>query len=106
MTNTTEVIIIYCSVPDTGTGERIARQLVEYRLAACVTLLPGATSLYRWNDQVETAAEVLLMIKARAINYTRVEAAIRRLHPYELPEIIAVPIIDGLDEYLDWVKKT
>ena len=104
MTDAADVIIVYCTVPDTNTGERIARQLVEYRLAACVNLLPGVTSVYRWKGRVETEAEVLLMIKARAADYKQMETAIRSQHPYELPEIIAVPVTDGLGEYLDWVR--
>jgi len=104
MTDTADVIIIYCTVPDTATGERIAQRLVEYRLAACVNLLPGATSVYRWKGRVEKETESLLMIKARAADYKSVEAAIRSQHPYELPEIIAVPVSNGLAEYLDWVR--
>ena len=104
MSDSTDVIVIYCTVPDADTGERIARHLVEYRLAACVNLLPGLTSVYRWQGAVETDAEVLLMIKARAADYPQVETAIRSQHPYELPEIIAVPVTDGSTEYLDWVR--
>jgi periplasmic divalent cation tolerance protein len=91
-------------VPNTETGERIARQLVEYRLAACVNLLAGITSIYRWKGQVESDQEILLMIKARSADYKQVETAIRSQHPYELPEIIAVPVSGGFIEYLDWVR--
>ncbi len=104
MSEARDVVIVYCTVPDTDTGQRIASHLVEYRLAACVTLIPGVTSVYRWKGEVETATEALLMIKARAADYARLETAVRSQHPYELPEIIAVPVSDGLTEYLDWVR--
>ncbi len=97
-------IIVYCSVPDTATGERLARHLVEYRLAACVSLIPGVISTYRWQGRVETAGEALLMIKARADDYPRLESALRSQHPYELPEIITVPVTGGLAEYLHWIN--
>ena len=96
--------IIFCTVPDTETGHRIADRLVEYHLAACVNLLPGIESVYRWQGQLQKDAEVLLMIKSRSADYADIEAAIRALHPYELPEIIAVPLSDGLPAYLDWVR--
>lgn len=99
-----DVIVVYCTVPDSATGERIAAHLVEYRLAACVSLLPGVTSVYRWQGQVETATESLLMIKARASDYRQLELAILSQHPYELPEIITVPVDGGLPAYLDWIR--
>jgi periplasmic divalent cation tolerance protein len=104
MSEVRDVVIVYCTVPDTDTGERIAAHLVEYRLAACVSLIPGVTSVYRWQGRVETQTEALLMIKTRRADYARLETAIRSQHPYELPEIIAVPVSNGLTEYLDWVR--
>jgi periplasmic divalent cation tolerance protein len=98
------VTILFCTAPDADTGQRIASKLVEYGLAACVNLLPGITSVYRWQGQVQTDAEVLLMIKACAADYKRIETTICAEHPYELPEIIAVPVSGGLAEYLDWVR--
>ena len=99
-----DVQVIFCTVPDAATGEQIARHLVEYRLAACVNVIPGITSVYRWKDRVETDNEALLKIKAKTGNYQKVETAIRSQHPYELPEIIAVPVSNGLAGYLDWVR--
>lgn len=99
-----DIQIVFCTVPDTDTGHRIAAQLVEYGLAACVNLIPGIESVYRWKGQLEQESEVLLMIKSRSADYTDVEATISALHPYELPEIIAVPLNNGLPEYLDWVR--
>jgi periplasmic divalent cation tolerance protein len=104
MSNPDDVLVIFCTVPDATTGEHIARYLVEYRLAACVNVIPGVTSVYRWQGQVETGTEALLKIKAKAGSYQQIETAIRSQHPYELPEIIAVPVSDGLTEYLDWVR--
>jgi periplasmic divalent cation tolerance protein len=103
MSTANDIQIVFCTVPDSDTGHRIAAQLVEYGLAACVNLIPGIESVYRWRGQLEKASEVLLMIKSRSADYADVEAAIEALHPYELPEIIAVPLSNGLPGYLDWV---
>ncbi|MGD2075982.1 MAG: divalent-cation tolerance protein CutA [Gammaproteobacteria bacterium] len=105
MEQDTKILIIFCTAPDGDTGRRIAEELVEYRLAACVNLLPGIESVYRWQGEVQRDSEVLLLIKARASDYAEVEAAIMALHPYELPEIVAVPLSGGLPAYLDWVAK-
>ncbi len=104
MSSADDIQIIFCTVPDPGIGQRIAVHLVECRLAACVNLLAGIKSVYRWKGEICTDSESLLMIKSRAADYTDVEDAIRRLHPYELPEIIAVPLSNGLPGYLDWVR--
>jgi len=104
MGTASEIQIVFCTVPDSDTGHRIAAQLVEYGLAACVNLIPGIESVYRWKGQLEQDSEVLLMIKSRSADYTNVEEAISALHPYELPEIIAVPLSNGLPGYLDWVR--
>ncbi len=96
--------MIFCAVPDAGTGERIARYLVECRLAACVNVIPGITSVYRWEGETKTDNEAMLNIKAAAGNYQKIETAIRSQHPYELPEIIAVSVSNGWSEYLDWVR--
>jgi periplasmic divalent cation tolerance protein len=104
MTPAGDVQILLCTVPDAETGRRIAARLVEYRLAACVNLLPGVQSVYRWQGKVQSDEELLLIIKARVADYARLEAAILELHPYELPEILAVPLTGGLPRYLDWVR--
>ena len=80
-----------------------ARQLVEQRLAACVNLVPGLTSVYHWQGKLEQGTEVLLLIKTTAARYAALEKAIQARHPYELPEIIAVTLIDGLPAYLKWI---
>lgn len=104
MTDSSDVRVIFCTVPDTGTGERIARHLVEYRLAACVNVIPGVTSVYRWQGKIETGSEAILKIKSIEGRYQALETAIRSQHPYELPEIIAVPVNGGLAGYLDWIR--
>ena len=98
------VLIVFTSAPDRGVAEKIARALVEMKLAACVNIMAECTSVYRWQDKIETAGEVPLMIKTRGAIYDEVEAQIRRLHPYELPEIVAVTVERGLPDYLDWVS--
>ena len=96
-------LIVITHAPDRDVALKIARALIERKLAACVNILAECTSIYRWQGRLETAAEVPLLIKTRAAIYADVEAAIRSLHPYELPEIVAVPIERGLPEYLEWV---
>ncbi len=91
------------TLPERGAAEALARELLASRLAACVHVGAMLQSLYHWRGQIETAAEIPLAIKTTARLYPRLEAAIRARHPYELPEIVAVPITDGLPEYLDWI---
>lgn len=98
------VLLALSTVPDMATGERIARCLVEEQLAACVNLVPGLTSIYRWNGRVENATEVLLLIKSTTEAWKELQSRVQSLHPYELPELIAVEVDSGLDPYLRWVK--
>jgi len=95
--------IILCTCPDKDTAEKLARLLVNGKLAACVNILPGITSIYLWQEQLESAQEHLLLIKADKICYQAIETTIKEHHPYELPEIIAVAIENGLPEYLHWI---
>ena len=85
-------------------AQRIARQLVDRRLAACVQVLGPVASTYRWQGVVQSADEWQCWAKTRADLYEQVEAAIRQLHPYEVPEILAVPIVFGSQDYLDWLE--
>ncbi len=96
-------LVIYCTCPDQATAERIAETVVDERLAACVNLVPGLTSIYRWQGQIQRDAEWLLIIKTRRTVYSLLEARLCELHPYEVPEIIALPIQAGLADYLDWI---
>ena len=96
-------ILVLTSLPDLVAARRLAQELVEARLAACVQIGAPVESLYHWRGRLETANEVPLAIKTSAAAWPRLEAAIRKGHPYELPEIVAVPLIDGLPDYLDWI---
>lgn len=95
--------LVLTTVPDHEAAERLARALVEERLAACVNVLPAMQSIYRWKGKIESAGEHLLIIKTRTADYGAVEERLRALHPYELPEVIAVPILAGLPAYLAWL---
>ncbi len=96
--------MILTSLPDLAAARKLAKLLVTQRLAACVNVLAPCSSVYRWQDRIETATEVPMLIKTVASRYSGVEAAIRANHPYELPEIISVPVVAGLREYLGWVN--
>ncbi len=100
-----DTLLVFTNLPDRDAALGLARALVERRLAACVNVLGGCTSVYRWQGDVEEAAEVPVLVKTRAARYPELEALIRELHPYELPEIVAVPVVRGLPEYLDWVAE-
>lgn len=98
-----DTLLVLTNLPDAASAERIARLLVEQRLAACVNLLAPCTSVYRWHGAVETATEVPLLIKTTRARYTELQATLAEAHPYELPEIVAVPLEAGLPGYLAWV---
>lgn len=97
------MLLVLTNLPDRGAAERLARDLIESRLAACVNILAPCRSVYRWKDAVQQEEEHPMLIKTTAGRYADLEAAIRARHPYELPEIIAVPVERGLPAYLDWV---
>ncbi len=97
------VLLVLTQLPDQESAQALARALVEGRLAACVSIGASARSLYHWRGEIETADEVPVAIKTRAARYDAVEAAIRARHPYELPEILAVPVVRGLEPYLAWI---
>jgi len=99
------ILIVFCTCPDRHSGLRIAEQLVDRRLAACVNLVAGVTSVYRWEDRRESAEEVLLVIKTQRERFAELEQALSELHPYELPEIVAVSVEEGLPAYLNWVAQ-
>ena len=100
-----ETLLVLTNLPDREAALKLARELVDRRLAACVNVLPECTSIYRWKGAIENATEVPVLIKTRAALYGELEAAIGGLHPYELPEIIALPVVRGLPEYLQWVSE-
>ena len=97
------VLLVLTNLPDRASAEALASELVKARLAACVNVLPPCHSVYRWQGVLETANEVPMLIKTSSERYAELEAAIRSEHPYDLPEVIALPVVDGLPEYLSWV---
>ena len=97
--------LVLCTCPDQDTAQNIANHLVDNALAACVNILPGVLSVYRWQGNRESTQEHLLLIKTRNEVYDTLEKAICELHPYELPEVIAVPVENGLAAYLEWIDQ-
>lgn len=97
------IVIVLTNLPDRAAATRLAALLVEQRHAACVNILAECTSIYRWEGEVRTATEVPLLIKTTSAAYPRLEEKIRANHPYELPEIVNIPVGAGLPAYLDWV---
>jgi periplasmic divalent cation tolerance protein len=98
-----EMLLVITNLPDAQSAENLAQQIVQSRAAACVNQLAPCNSTYRWQGKVETAAEVTLLIKTTRAAYPRLEKLISMAHPYELPEIIAVPLTAGLPAYLSWI---
>ena len=98
-----ETLLIFTNLPDVASAEKLSRALIESRAAACVNVLAACRSIYRWRGAVETADEIPLLIKTTAANYPLVEEIVRTQHPYDLPELIAIPITHGLPAYLDWL---
>ena len=103
MSTPEETLLVLTNLPDADSAGRIGRLLVEQRLAAFVNIMAPCTSVYRWNDAVEAATEIPLLIKTTLARYPALQAALTAAHPYELPEIVAVPLHEGLPAYLAWV---
>ncbi len=101
---TTEYQIILCTFPQFALAEQCAHDLVAQHLAACVNILPAMTSVYAWQGEIKTAQEHLLIIKAETNQYRAIENWLKSTHPYEVPEIIALPIAQGLPDYLNWIS--
>lgn len=99
-----EACLVITNLPDRDSAGKLARSLIEKRLAACVNILPPCKSVYRWQGKTEDTEEFPMLIKSTSERYPALEAAIRAAHPYELPEIIAVPFAAGLPAYLEWVE--
>lgn len=98
------VLLCYCTCPDAASAQKLAEALVSERLAACVNRIPAIASTYRWKGKVVTDHEELLLIKTTAGQFAALKERLLALHPYELPELIAVPVADGHRPYLDWVR--
>jgi periplasmic divalent cation tolerance protein len=98
-----EFLVVLVTVPDAETGARIARALVEERLAACVNVIPGVRSIYAWEGKINDDGECLCVVKTRRALYEALRARVAALHPYEVPEVIAVALAAGNDAYLSWL---
>jgi periplasmic divalent cation tolerance protein len=101
----TDKIVIFSTCETEADAHRIANHLVEQRLAACVNIVSGVASVYRWKDKIETAREFTLIIKSRRDLVPKIEEAFSKIHPYEVPELIALPIVDGSPVYLNWLDQ-
>jgi periplasmic divalent cation tolerance protein len=99
------VLVCFCTCPDADSAARLAETLVAERLAACVNVMPGLRSVYRWRGAIEHSDEMLLLIKTTRPRLAALSARVLELHPYELPEVVAVEVAGGLSAYLDWVAE-
>jgi len=98
-------IVVYITVPSQEVGLQIANMLVENNLAACVNILPGVMSIYQWQGQLQQDDELLLIAKTRSGSFDQLASAVKKAHPYDVPEIIALPIVAGSNEYLTWIDE-
>ncbi len=101
-----EYIVIMSTVSSQMEASRIGEELINQKLAACVNVIPGLTSYYRWGGAAQTGKELLILVKTCKDNYERASGVIRKHHSYEVPEIIAIPIIDGDPTYLKWMDES
>ena len=101
----TQVLVVLCTCPDSATAGSLATGLVENRLAACVNILPEIRSIYRWQNEVQQDAETLLVVKTSLETYPLLESWLIEHHPYDVPEVLALPIERGAPDYLDWVVR-
>ena len=104
MQNQAEFLLVQTSCPDKVSAIALAHRIIEEKVAACVNVLPEVTSVYEWKSEVKQDSEILLLIKTDKSRYLDLQAVICESHPYELPEVIAVPITEGLPDFLDWIK--
>lgn len=99
-----EVLAVFCTCPDDATAGRLARGLVEARLAACVNILPAIRSIYRWKGETQDDPEVLMIVKTTRSAYKALETWLTEHHPYDVPEVLALPVQYGSTAYLGWVE--
>lgn len=100
----TDAILVMTTVASAEEAVKLIRELLERRLIACGTLLPGSRSLYRWEGKVADEQEVVVLLKTRSARVDALEAAFGQLHPYKLPELLALPVVGGLARYLEWIN--
>lgn len=102
--NKVEILMVFVTVPGLKDGNRISKEIVISRLAACVTIIPGVRSMYWWEGKIARANEAMLVVKTTRNQYRRLERKILELHPYEVPEILAIPLVTGSPQYIEWIK--
>ena len=102
----TDTLILLCTCPDDAVAADLSTRLVEQGLAACINRFPGLTSVYKWNGEMKSGTEVQMVIKTSLAASEQLIDELQRLHPYELPEIIAVPVTAGYGPYLDWIRES
>ncbi|MFK7794062.1 MAG: divalent-cation tolerance protein CutA [Gammaproteobacteria bacterium] len=100
-----KMLLVMTTIPDIDKGKLLARQIIEERLVACCNIVPGMTSIYRWKDELCEDQECLLVMKTLKTRYTQLSKFILQQHPYDTPELIALPITQSTEEYLSWVTK-
>ena len=100
-----DAIVIYCTVPDKRVAQEISKHLVKHRLAACVSAIDKVESVFSWDGEICEEKEVLMMIKTRRTNYGKIKLVIEDMHSYNIPEIIALPVVDCSEDYLKWLVK-
>jgi len=100
----TGVRVVFVTAPDEAVAESLVRTLVDEKLAACGNIVPGLVSIYHWQGQVQRDAEVLIILKTAENNVARLTQRVPELHPYEVPEVVVLPVVDGHHAYLDWVR--
>jgi len=98
--------VVLCTCPSNSVAKELATTLIEEKLAACVNILPGVTSVYAWQDKIESGTETMLMIKTFSASFEALSERINTLHPYDVPEIIALNIQQGNNEYLNWITES
>jgi periplasmic divalent cation tolerance protein len=101
-----KILLAMSTFPDAETARRISNQLVTEKFAACANILPRVESIYRWKDKIETAGEVIVFFKTTQDRQVEFQEKLRLLHPYEVPEIVFVPVLSGLPSYLSWVAES
>lgn len=100
-----EALVVYITAPNEEEAAKIAKALVEERLAACVNIVPEIRSIYSWQGKIEDEKEVLMIVKTRLRLFKALQTRVKELHSYTVPEIIAMPIVDGSEEYISWLKE-
>ena len=101
----TDKIVVLTTCDSAEQARRIARRLVEQRVAACVSVVPGLRSLYRWQGEITEEREQLLLIKSRRELFEALRAELEKIHPYEVPEVLALPVVEGAEAYLNWMEE-